>query len=56
VIHDGHERVQQARIVAAAVKVAEALEQALAILPPQILGPLDAEPDQHPGYGRPHIG
>jgi len=56
VVHHGDERVQEARIVALAVEVAEALEQPLGVLPPQVVGPLDAEPDQHAGHGRPDVG
>ena len=55
-IDGGHERVEQARIVAASVEVTELVEKLLGVLPTQVVWPLDAEADQLVGDGRTDVG
>jgi hypothetical protein len=55
-VDGGDEGVEQARIMAPAVEVAESLEQLLGVLAAQIVGPLDPESQQLPGDGRADVG
>src|SRR5688572_179295 len=56
VVDGGHERVEQARIVAAPVEVAQPTEQPLWILPAQVARLLDAQAHQLLCDGRADVG
>src|SRR3954454_21751863 len=54
--HGGDERVEQAGIEPPGLDGAQALEQLLAVLAREVLGALDAEPDQLARHRRPDVG
>lgn len=56
VVDRGDDGVEQAGVVAIAVERAEAREERLCVLPPQILRPRDAEAEELPGDRRADLG